>query len=99
MVNFLIYFYAMHLWISTLAYQVEPAVFALFIFLPFLPAIPIVAWYFMGKHSPSLFNRTQQLLRAAAGPDELVVRELENKALAVRNQITPDNVLSDNNPE
>ena len=79
MVNFLIYFYSMHLWIGVLAYQIEPIAFALFIFLPFLPCIPIVAWCLMRKRSPSLFNRTQQLLRASAGQDELMVRELEKQ--------------------
>ncbi|HEY8939738.1 MAG TPA: hypothetical protein VIM59_06105 [Cellvibrio sp.] len=79
MVVFLVYFYSMYLWISTLAYQIESAAFTLFIFLPLLPCIPIIAWHLMGKGSPSLFNRTQQLLRAGAGQDELVIRELEKQ--------------------
>lgn len=79
MVNFLIYFYSMHLWISALAYQLESAAFALFVFLPFLPCIPIAIWCVIRKCSPSLFNRTQQLLGASAGPDELMVRELEKQ--------------------
>ncbi|PUA29829.1 MAG: hypothetical protein B0W54_04540 [Cellvibrio sp. 79] len=79
MVIFLIYFYSMHLWISTLAYQIESAAFSLFIFLPLLPGIPIAAWYLMEKGSPSLLNHTQQLLRTGAGHDELMVRELEKQ--------------------
>lgn len=79
MVNFLVCFYSMHLWISALAYQMESPAFALFIFLPFLPCIPIAIWCFIRKRSPLLFNRTQQLLRAGAGQDELVIRELEKQ--------------------
>lgn len=79
MVNFLLYFYSMHLLISALAYQMESAAFALFIFLPFLPCIPIAIWCLIAKRSPSLFNRTQQLLRTGAGQDELVIRELEKQ--------------------
>lgn len=76
---FIIYFYALNVWANTLSHQTDSIAFALFIALPALPGIPIAIWYFMANRSPSLFNRTQQLLRASAGPDELLVRELERR--------------------
>lgn len=77
MVIFLICFYAMSLWINALSYHLGSAGFVLLIFLPLLPAIPIAIWCFITKHASASLHLTQQLLRANAGPDELIVRELE----------------------
>ncbi len=79
MAIFIIYFYALNLWAGALSYKIDSGAFILFTLLPVLPCITIAIWYVATYRSTSPFcHRTQQLMRGSAGPDELLIRELEN---------------------
>ncbi|WP_152600131.1 hypothetical protein [Cellvibrio mixtus] len=79
MAIFIIYFYALNLWASVLSHRIDSGALVLFILLPVLPCLVIIIWYIAtNRATSSLCHRTQQLMRGSAGPDELLIRELEN---------------------
>lgn len=77
MAIFLFYFYALNVWADAFLHPTNSLGFAVFILLPGLPFITVAIWYLLAQRPVQLLNSTQQLLRASAGQDELLVRELE----------------------
>lgn len=67
-------------------------IFYLLVILPLLMmGLPLLAfWYLNNRCTPATAQLTQQFLRASAGPEELLVRELSNMRGPInRDQIEP----------
>ncbi len=79
----IIFFHLVNFWINFIPCKVIVLLF----FLSLLPCAPIFAWWFFdNRDNPAAAKLLQQFLGAVAGPDELLVRELQKRKYKQRNE-------------
>lgn len=72
----IVFIHLVNFWINFIPCKVIVLLF----FLPLIPCATIFAWWFFdNRDNPAVSKLLQQFLGVVAGPDELLMRELQNR--------------------